>query len=181
MIVYHGSNSNFNRLKISKKLVKNESTLLNEGYGIYFSLDKNVAMSYGKFLYTLEINNKYIRNYKTLNSCKKLVKNILDEVENITKKSIKKYIDVNAIANNLFKVNLGFNNLGKELELILDNNFNFYNNYSNSVRNNIYRKIRITIKKTLKAYIFNYHISNIGIIKDVNPEIVKIINKEKIL
>ena len=31
MIVYHGSNSNFKSLRISKSLVKHNSTLLNEG------------------------------------------------------------------------------------------------------------------------------------------------------
>ena len=48
MIVYHGSNSNFKSLRISKSLVKHNSTLLNEGLGIYFSTDKEVARSYGK-------------------------------------------------------------------------------------------------------------------------------------
>lgn len=36
MLVYHGSNSNFRTLRISKSLVKHDSTLENEGLGIYF-------------------------------------------------------------------------------------------------------------------------------------------------
>ena len=59
MVVYHGSNSNFKKLRISKDLVKRESTKTNEGMGIYFTTDKEIARSYGKYIYTIEINDKY--------------------------------------------------------------------------------------------------------------------------
>lgn len=39
MIAYHGSDSNFKTFRLSKSLVKHNSTLENEGLGIYFSTD----------------------------------------------------------------------------------------------------------------------------------------------
>lgn len=68
MIVYHGSNSNFKKLRIAKSLVKHQSTLENEGLGIYFTTDKEIARSYGKWIYSLEIPDDMIdfRNKKSL-------------------------------------------------------------------------------------------------------------------
>ena len=43
MRVYHGSSHNFKKLRIDKHLVNYESTLLNEGLGIYFSTDFEIA------------------------------------------------------------------------------------------------------------------------------------------
>ena len=45
MIVYHGSDSNFRKLRIAKELVKNSSTMLNEGMGIYFFTNKEQTQS----------------------------------------------------------------------------------------------------------------------------------------
>ena len=76
MIVYHGSNSNFTKLRIAKSLVKNSSTLENEGPGIYFSTDKSVAKHYGKYVYTLDINDKYFLDSRNAVICKKCLYSI---------------------------------------------------------------------------------------------------------
>lgn len=64
MIAYHGSNRNFKKLRISKQLVQRTSTELNEGIGIYFSTNKRVAESYGNYVYILEINDKYFKDFR---------------------------------------------------------------------------------------------------------------------
>ena len=180
MVVYHGSDSNFNTLRILPKFSKNGSTKLNEGYGIYFSLDRNIALSYGKFLYTLEINDKYFKSYKKQSSCIKLVKYIVEKTELETKVKIGKYINSKLIGSKLYLGNLSFSNLAREFYLILDNEYEFYNSTSDSLREKIYRKIRSLCKELLKVYMFNYNIPDIGIIKDVKPEIVRIIKKERV-
>jgi len=56
--VYHGSNVKFN--KIEPKYMLTEDSNAQEGVGIYFAEDKNVAMKYGKYIYEAEINpNKF--------------------------------------------------------------------------------------------------------------------------
>jgi len=77
MIAYHGSNSCFKNLRIHKSLVKSSATALNEGLGIYFSLDRDVASSYGKYMYTLEINDNYIKDFRVLAVCKKYVADLI--------------------------------------------------------------------------------------------------------
>lgn len=71
MIVYHGSNSNFRTLRISKNLVNHKSTITNEGLGIYFSTNLDVAKSYGKYIYTLEINDKVLIDFRSRGNCRR--------------------------------------------------------------------------------------------------------------
>ena len=94
MIAYHGSNSNFRQLRIAKSLVKHTSTLDNEGLGIYFSTDKEVAKSYGKYLYTLEINNKYFRDFRNIKTCRQYLALLSQEVYKRFKIDILYFIDM---------------------------------------------------------------------------------------
>ena len=48
------------------------------------------------------------------------------------------------------------------------------------MRENIYRKLRVILKKKLKVYLFSSDIPDIGIIKDVSDTVVKIVSKERI-
>ena len=69
MTVYHGSDKIFRQLKISPSLVRFESTLTNEGPGIYFSTDRRVAASYGRWIYVLEISTIPFRDYRNKSNC----------------------------------------------------------------------------------------------------------------
>ena len=77
MIVYHGSNHCFRKLKIARSLVEHASTLENEGLGIYFSTDKNIAKSYGKYIYILELNENKMYDFRNRTECQKYVHNII--------------------------------------------------------------------------------------------------------
>lgn len=179
MIVYHGSNSNFSKLRICSKFSKVDESSLLEGYGIYFSLNRSVAESYGKILYTLDINDRYFKSYTKLNSCIRLVDYILDMAEIATNIEIKKYVDVKLIGTNLYNCNLGFYNLSRELELVLVNNYEFYNRNNITNINKALTRIRVVSRSLLKAYAFNSNSRfTIGVIKDVKPEVVRIVRKE---
>lgn len=80
MLVYHGSNSNFKQLRISKSLVNIESTLTNEGLGIYFSTNKEIASSYGKYLYTIDINDRILLDFTKRQICERFINSITNEV-----------------------------------------------------------------------------------------------------
>lgn len=64
MVVYHGSNRRFKSLRISKSLVNGRGSLENEGLGIYFSTDRDVACSYGKYVYRLYVNDKVLKDFR---------------------------------------------------------------------------------------------------------------------
>ena len=73
MVAYHGSNEYFDNFIISKNLSKSNASELNEGLGIYFSLKQEVAESYGEYIYTLKINDKYIKDFRVKSECKRYV------------------------------------------------------------------------------------------------------------
>lgn len=178
MIVYHGSNANFKKLRIAKGLVQRESTKTNEGMGIYFSTDKEVARSYGKYIYTLEINDKYFRDFRKKINCYEYVNKIVTNIRDKTGINIGKYIAHIETIDRLYYGGLAISGVGRELYMLLDSNEKFYQLPQYKI-DRIYQMLRGIDRKPPKAYMFNYHIKNIGVIKDVSEEVVRIINKEQ--
>lgn len=180
MIVYHGSDSNFRKLKINKSLVKHTSTMYNEGLGIYFSTDLSVANSYGKYLYTLEINDKAFIDMRKKVNCTKYVRKIIGTVYKETGINIGMYFDFQNLIDRLYYGRQAVFTVGYDTVEVLDNTYKFYMGFSKTKRDNVYRILRRLDKECPKAYMFNYHIKNIGVIKDVSEECVRIIKRENI-
>lgn len=178
MIVYHGSNSNFKKLRISSSLVQHESTKTNEGLGIYFSTDKEVARSYGKYIYTLEINDKYFVDFRNRTKCRLYVAKLAQSIYKELKVDILEYINIEETADRMYWGGLAISGVGREVYMLLDSNENFYQLPTTKIER-IYQILRAYDKKHLYAYMFNYHIKNIGVIKNVDDSIVRIINKEQ--
>lgn len=180
MIVYHGSIHNFRTLRLCPKYTQ-QYTRENEGVGIYFSTNRSVAEFYGKYIYTLEINDDALLDLRKKTNAKKYVSAMLANVRKKTKIPVQKYLDVPLLADDIVNGRVFIMNLGdRTMSLFLDSNERWYSDkITETQRQNVYRAIRQEDKK-LKAYMFQYHIKNIGVIKDVSPEVVKIIGKEKI-
>lgn len=178
MIVYHGSNSRFKQLRIAKNLVKSNSSLLNEGMGIYFSLDKSVAYSYGKYLYTLELNDEYVIDFRKLTACKQYIANVCNYIKDKEGIYINRYFDALSIADYIHYGNVAIYQTCNEIKLMLDSCEAWYNLDTNKI-NKVLKLLDKYDKEHLTAYLFNYNIKNIGIIKKINPDIVRIMNCEK--
>ena len=179
MIAYHGSDSNFKKLRISKSLVKHRSTLENEGLGIYFTLDKEVARSYGKYIYTLEINNKYLKDFRNTSVCESYLRGIAEEIQKGINTNILYYIDYQQFAMRMHCGGLSIASTCEDIYNILENNADWYKNANKSKRERAYKVLRNYDKNHLYVYLFRYHIPNIGIIKIIDENVVKIIGKEQ--
>lgn len=177
MLVYHGSDSNFKKLRIAKSLVKHESTLTNEGMGIYFSTDKEIAKSYGKYIYTLEINDKCFVDFRNRTKCRLYVAKLANSVYQKTGVDILQYINLEETADRMYWGGLSICGVGREIYLLLDSNEKFYQLPQGKIEK-IYQMLRAYDKKQLNVYMFNYHIKNIGVIKKVNEDVVRIVKKE---
>lgn len=183
MIVYHGSSANFGQLRVGKRLVRNSSSLTNEGMGIYFSLDKNVAKSYGKYLYTINIDASVI-DYRLAVNSKLYIEAIRNYIIHKFGVDISNYIDYNAISWFVQSGVVGVQGLPVEIMLCLDSKGEFYADVNQNVIDEIFkvlmseRIIKREFAKWNTAYIFPYNIPDCGIIKDVRY--AHIINKEVI-
>lgn len=180
MIAYHGSNSNFRKFRIHKSLVNSEASARNEGLGIYFSTNIDVAKSYGKYLYIMEINDKAILDFRKISVCKAFIYNICKEVFKRTGADISWGFNIQNVASYLYEARIAISNVHNELWLLLDSNEDFYKRYGETQIERIRLALKMANKEILKAYTFNYHIPNIGIIKDVSDNVVRIIKKERI-
>lgn len=178
MIVYHGSDSNFKKLRISKDLVKHRSTLDNEGLGIYFSTDISVAENYGKYIYVLEINDSCFHDFRQVKQCEIYVRNICYDVLKKTGVDISKYIDISLLILYMKTGGIAISGVGREIYMLLDSNENWFK-LSKSKIQAVYRLLSKYDKFCPKAYMFTYHISNIGVIKDVSEDVVRIIDKKR--
>lgn len=178
MIVYHGSNSRFETLRISKSLVKSEASELNEGIGIYFSTFKSVACSYGKYMYTLEINDNCLLDFRKKPVIRKYLKGIENEIYKTEKIYISRYVDLNALVEYIYQGNIAISGICREIELLLDSNESWYNCTPAQIER-VYDILRKYDKKHQIGYLFNYNIAGIGILRKVGPEIVSIVKREK--
>ena len=180
MIVYHGSNSNFKKLRISETLVRWESTRANEGTGIYFTRDINYARSYGKYLYTLEINNDKLYDFTKWNTCYRYYLKIKTGILEKTGVNIGMYLPserVSSVVEYLMYGGIAVSGFGRELNLLLDSNDAYYR-LSESKRSAVEAYLRRCDRKPPEAYLFSYHISFVGVIKDVSEDVVRIVGKE---
>lgn len=182
MIVYHGSNSNFRHLRIAKSLVQHQSTMENEGMGIYFSTDISVAASYGRYIYTLEINDDCICDFTKKDKCQLYIDQIVKDVYNEFSVDITDYIGsmLDTIVERLYLGGISFDGLGREIQLCLDSTDQWYmNRLSDRKREQIFQYLGRYGKKHLRAYLFNYNIKGIGVLKTVSDDVVKIVSKQE--
>ena len=179
MIVYHGSNHNFKTLKIAPRLCERESTKDNEGYGIYFSTNREVAESYGKYVYTLEINDDCFIDYRKRANCEQLINKIRARIKKETGLDIAYFVDLSGTVTRLRCGGLAVTRTGQEISCLLDSTEEWYFNTTQIQKQKVLRILK-GFDKSHKAFTFTYHIANIGVIKDVSEDVVKIIKKEPV-
>lgn len=179
MIVYHGSNHNFTKLKISSALCRSESTRVNEGYGIYFSLDREVASKYGKYLYTLNVS-KDIVDLRSLGGAGKFVSFLFTDILSHTGIMLNNIIDVMKIARSIQTAKISVDRLPNEIKNLLESDYKTYSLLGDKGIQKVYVQARKSMKNVLKAYMFTYNIPNVGVIKDVSADVVQIVKKERL-
>lgn len=181
VIVYHGSSSNFKRLRIDKKLSHRLSTETNEGFGIYFSTDVKVAESYGNYIYVLEVNKEYFRDFRRKGVCVQYLSQIRKVIKEKSGVDIQQYISFVNLANYMYWGGIAICGVGREIYLLLDSEEKWHTELKQTKKDKVYSTLRYIDKHVLKAYMFNYNIKNIGIIRDVSDNVVRIIDKYKIV
>lgn len=178
VIVYHGSTHRFKKLRIGKSLVERRSTVDNEGYGIYFSTDRAVAESSGPYIYVLDINEEHFEDFRKKETCRKYLNTLCNYVFEKTGILMSEYIDLSHTLDRMRLGGLAISGVGREIYLLLDSEELFYRNVCETKREKLYRLLRNYDRKHLDAYMFEYHIKNIGVIKNVSADVVKIIRRE---
>lgn len=178
MLVYHGSNSNFKQFRIAKSLVKHDSTLNNEGLGIYFSTDRSIAESYGKYIYSMYVNDSYLLDFRSKAVCSAYINKMLNYVKRVTSVSLEYYYDFSAATNYMHIGGIAICNLHEEIMLCLDSCDFWYQLPTTKIADVCNALCRFN-KANLKVYLFPYHIKNIGIVKVLQDDVVScIISKE---
>lgn len=178
MLVYHGSSHNFKTLRIRKDLTR-ESSKNNEGYGIYFSLDKSVAMSYGRYVYTIQVADNYLIDMQDMRLCLGYVHKICKEFHDMFGVRLEWFLDVRSLAEYLQCGTIPVIGVCREIKLLLDSNERFYVKCGRHVESMF--KWLDFYAGAPKAYLFTYQIKDCGIIRDVSPSVATIVQKERIV
>ena len=185
MLVYHGSDRNFSKLRISESLLNDN--IPKEGLGIYFSTDIEVAKSYGKYIYTLDINHGYLIDFRKRTPCRLYLENMAKSIYKETGVNIFDYFDYYSIISGVYSSHMSVDSISKYITLWLGNNESF-NQLPVSKIEKIYRLIRKYTKDNLKIYFFNESAKGNryknttkidGVIKDVSEGVVRIVNKKR--
>lgn len=177
MVVYHGSNRRFKSLRISKSLVNGRGSLENEGLGIYFSTDRDVACSYGKYVYRLYVNSRVLKDFRKKSVCRQYVHSILSRVRKETGVNPGAYIDTEMLVRFMKNGAVAISSVGREIYMLLDANGQWFELPSSKIEK-VYTVLKRCDKNCPKAYLFNYSIRGIGVIKDVSEDVVIIDERE---
>lgn len=179
MIAYHGSNSRFETLRIGKRFTKNDNSLLNEGLGIYFSTNRKIAEKYGKYIYTLEIKDNKLFDMRSIRVIQSRIRWIAKEIKRDTNIDILPYLNIREIARFVADGRVAVDGICREIYMLLDSNEDWYFAAGNKV-GIVYSKLQKLSKQKITAYLFNYMIPDIGVIKVVTPDVVTILSREKL-
>lgn len=180
MILYHGSYHNFDFPNMSQiKKYSKESSLLNEGHGLYCTTMPGVAKSYGKYVYEINVDTKDVKVFNSYSGVHYYIVDIILFIKERNKVDISPYININSIAAYVVSGKIGLCNIGGEIEKILDNSEPFYNRYG-SVSEVVYNSLRLWDKKHLPGcYKVECSVPNTFIIKDFT--LIKGIRKVKVI
>lgn len=192
MIVYHGSNSNFNTLKVSKSLTKwiegnnidgITTRYFPSGYqedtGIYFSLDEEEAKRYGRYLYMIEIDDKCVKDFTNKVNCNAYLAAIAVDINQKLQISLFDYINMAQLSELMYYGKIRISGIGNEIGLMLESNERF-NKIAESKRNRTYQLLRAWDKKEIQAILFNSPNKKEGIIKKVDKDHMRILGKKKL-
>lgn len=180
MIAYHGSNSNFKTLRIAKNLVHSSGTMLNEGMGIYFSLRQDVASSYGKYLYVLDVADSWVNDFRKIGVCRTYINSICNHILKVIGLDISRFFSCNLVAQYVCEGRVAVSGVGHEIQLNLDSSGDWYERVSPAKIEAVWKLLDYYDKNCPKVFLFNYNIPDCGVIKDVSSEIVVIQQKLKI-
>ena len=181
MTVFHGSNHNFMNFRIGKDLVEHRSTMENEGLGIYFSTNVEVARSYGKYLYIVDMGDANVMDFRKKSDCEWLLMHIAVGLKKYGIQ-LSDYITVqekDMIIDRMYFGGQSISGLGNEIYNWLLNNEKFCSQKGIPV-NSIRSYLKDYTDRRLDAYLFPYHIQNIGVIKKSGLGKVRIIDKVRI-
>ena len=178
MLVYHGSSHNFRVLRIRKDLTR-DSSKQNEGYGIYFSLDKSVAMSYGQYVYTIQVSDNFLMDMRDIRMCRGYVQKIRKELYDAFGICMERYLSMQSLADSLQCGMIPIIGTCREIKLLMDSDERFYSQCGR--RSEAIFKWLDAYAGAPKAYLFSYNIKDCGIIRDVSPNIATIVQKERLL
>lgn len=180
MILYHGSYHNFDFPNMSQiKKYSKESSLLNEGHGLYCTTMPEVAKSYGKYIYEINVDTKDVKVFNSYSGVQYYIERIIIFIKEKNNVDISPYININNIAAYVVSGKIGLCNIGREIDKILDNSESFYNRYG-SVYEFVHNSLRLWDKEYLPGcYKVECSIPNTFIIKDFT--LIKRIRKVKVM
>lgn len=167
MILYHGSSHRFSKpdMRAIKKYC-GDSSRNNEGYGLYCSTDIDVARSYGKYTYIMEVDDKHVIDFSKMTNCKFILKKLIINVRNKTGIDITPFIDAMYICSGIQQGKIGVAFIGDYIRVILDNSEKFYVRYGKYVDNVLNALTDFDNKCVPKIYKVQCNVRNVVIIKD---------------
>ena len=178
MIVYHGSSHKFSKLAIRKSL-SSQASLENQGAGIYFSTNKEVACSYGDILYTLEINDDYLIDFTLMSSVRSYLNRVRKEVYWKTRLDIVGYIPCTLLSQYIVDGRISPVCICREIGLLLDSNEKFH-----KLPLSIIEKADSILsrfdKSHQKVYLYTDNIAGIGVAKTSNEKVIRIVDRERV-
>ena len=152
----------------------------NEGLGVYFSTILDVAASYGKYIYIIEVNDRVVYDFTKRKVCERFINAIAAEVYlkcGVNIIDILGRETINSLTTYMHCGGISIYGLDREINLLLDSTEEWYTSYSESKREEILKCIRKYVREHLFVYLFTYNVRGVGVIKNIDPAYVRLVKK----
>lgn len=177
MIGYHGTSHYIRKIRIAPKLSSNISKD-NEGVGCYFFTDsKEKAAAYGRYVYTLEIDDP-VPDFRKAETAMGYLEDMCQCVKSRMDLDISRFISFSLIADYITDGRIAVRDIGKEVWLHLDSSEPFYKAAGVKKAEKIQQLIKQYENQHLpNAWLFSASITNAGIVRKESA--VRIIRMER--
>lgn len=177
MIGYHGTSHYIRKIRIAPKLSSNASKD-NEGVGCYFFTDsKEKAAQYGRYVYTLEIDDP-VPDFRKTETAMAYLEDMRQYIKSRIDLDISCFISFSLIVDYIVDGRIAVRDIGKEVWLHLDSSEPFYKVAGIKKAEKIQQLIKRYENQHLpNAWLFSASITNVGIVRKESA--VRIIRMER--
>ena len=180
MIVYCSSDMLDRQLKIPLSLKHDDIEQLKEGLGVYFSLKKSDVMHSGKFVYTVELNDRAIIDFRKRSVIENYLMKMITDVAVKYKVDLLRYFTLPEMVDNIDSGCISIDNLANSIVYIITHNEQLVKSMTAQTLSEMCNYIKFFKTHNAHAYFFKDKNKNIGVIKNTRPEIAKIVKVERI-
>jgi len=180
IVLYHGTDREFNEFKIGKEYLRKKDAFLSEGLGVYLTEEQDFGRTYGHLIYEVEVSLDKVSDFTNKDFIISVLRKMRKDVKQRTQCDIFHYFDVDNFAEMLSEGEFCCTSMYEEISDQIDSVEKFHELHGNlityeddcihqKIKNSFFRHVGDVIKNTNRDFPIPIYICF------RNPEVLNIV------